>query len=259
MVRDTIQTMIRSTLLQQFPELVHGMSDRQAGNTSIAVGGYEPVMAARHLFYSQLGIEQQRVVLSQQTHSTIVAEVTAEHQGLADGNQSPFSVADALITRQPGCYLAVFTADCLPILFYDPIEQIVAAVHAGWRGVGEGIIDETIKTFQAYGSSADHLRVWIGPHIKACHYDLDPRQATYDDKLSLFQSIPEAIVERADHQFLDLTSVAVRQLRERGIVGPNLEISPDCTACHPDQYFSYRQQDSFPAGRMMALIGLSGA
>lgn len=252
--------MVQSQLLAQFPELVHGFSDRSDGNLSKKPDLPDVVRAAamtnRARFFNQLEIDIDNVVLSQQVHGTQIQRVASIHTGKAATNASALPSADGLITTKPSLFLTVFAADCLPIFAYEPNAKIVATAHAGWRGVGHGIIPQLVRAVKETGGDITDLWVWIGPHIHSCHYDLNPDSASTEEKLALFEDSEGAIIEKNGQQFLDLTTVAVRQLKEAGVQAAHLEASLDCTAClAKDRYFSYRQQGETGSGIMMGVIG----
>jgi YfiH family protein len=82
-------------------------------------------------------------------------------------------IGDALITQRPGIALGIFTADCAPVLFYDPKSQMIAAAHAGWRGAFSGIIEKTIGMMVSMGAQRENLIAAIGPSIGPISYEVD--------------------------------------------------------------------------------------
>lgn len=241
--------MIIPNIFKQFPGIVCVFSDISDGNMR-RKNDNAAALLNRSRLLNRLNIEDKESVVSKQTHGTNVCRVDRSHLeshlDLTSSNTSPFDSADGLFTSESGVYLAIFTADCLPIFFYDSITQTIAAVHAGWRGLSDKIIDKTLTCFEEQGAAPEQLYVWIGPHIKKCHYSFDPSAESHEEKRQAFP-----------HQtgdFLDLTSEAVRQLEERGIGGEHLEIG-ECTMCHPDRYFSYHMIREGLTGNMMGIIG----
>lgn len=260
------KSMIQSDLLSVIPGLVHGYSDRSDGNMSIKASEIQSKLtgdfrdetqANRQRFLETLGVRPDQVVLSRQTHQTIVEQVTADHHGLMLTNGSPFASADGLFTQLPATFLAIFSADCLPIFLVDPITRTVAGIHAGWRGIAGNIIARAVEALVKVGVDPANLLVWIGPHIQSCHYRLDQESPSYDEKLSAFRNMPQAIIQRGGDSFLDLTGLAVRQLEEQGIAANHIDIGM-CTACRPEQFFSYYMDKGNVSGIMMGLIGWKG-
>lgn len=197
-------------------------------------------------------------------------------------------MGDAAITDQPGHLLAVQVADCLPILLVDPRQRVVAAVHAGWRGTLKRIAEKTIGRMQGeFGSQPRDLLAAVGPGIHACCYQVgqevmeefasqfadwkkflrpqipSPPQAHWQQPL-FAASPPEpgdrrprpALTSPApDRFFLDLVEANCRQLRASGLKQKNIWVSPYCTACRTDLFFSYRAERK-SAGRMMGVVGI---
>lgn len=185
-----------------------------------------------------IGFDIDDVVASKQIHSDIVYQVTAADRGgcLTEG-ASP--VCDALITNVAGIALNVFTADCTPILYHDPVTGAVGAAHAGWRGTAAGIAAKTVQAMvDAYGCKPENIRAAIGPHIGQCCFETDKDvpdamvDALGDEALSY-------ITKKGDKYYLDLTQINSAFLRRAGV--SHIESCPDCTACQPDHFWSYRR------------------
>ncbi len=254
--------MVQSLLLRQFPELIHGFSERQDGNMSRredrSTAQKQECQANRQQFFEQLGIESQEersVIFNQQSHSSIIHYISHLPQRLANVNEVAIGTGDGLIADQPNLFLSVLSADCMPIFLYEPKKGLIASLHAGWRGLSQGIVPLVIRQLVDLGGESREVRVWLGPHIKVCHYDLKSELPASGLKRQAFSPWPEAISEQEGRMFLDLTKVAVRQLQEAGIEADNLEISPDCTACQTDRFFSYHISHGQPAGSMIGIIG----
>lgn len=175
-------------------------------------------------------VPEERLAFLKQIHSARV--LRAIHPGLA-------GEGDALVTDRPALLVGVRTADCFPILLADTSRPLVAAVHAGWRGVAGGI---ATKTIQAMGSNPADIAAAIGPGIGACCYEVGPEVA---EKLGL----PAATVHA------DLARTSQRQLLDAGVPAANVAIDGRCTRCLPDLFHSYRR-DGVRAGRMFSYIGI---
>lgn len=185
-----------------------------------------------------VGISPENIVATKQIHSDIVYRATAADRGkcLVEG-ASP--VCDALITNEPGVALNVFTADCTPILYHDPVTGAVGAAHAGWRGTAAGIAARTVQAMvDACGCKPENIRAAIGPHIGPCCFatDWDVPQAMLD---ALGEEARPWIEARGDKYYVNLTEINALFLRRAGI--RHIEASADCTACQPDRFWSYRR------------------
>ncbi|CUQ65265.1 peptidoglycan editing factor PgeF [Candidatus Nitrospira inopinata] len=163
---------------------------------------------------------------------------------------------DALITDQPGIMVAVRTADCVPVLMHDTRRNVVAAVHAGWRGAVAGIVEKTVGVMAAcFGTEPEHLRIGIGPSAGGCCYEVDEPVL---EGVYRACSRPEQVVRShpgGKKGYLDLKSLVRQQALAVG-VRPNAVSSVNlCTICHEDLFFSYRR-DGKVVGTMVSAIGL---
>jgi len=157
--------------------------------------------------------------------------------------------ADALITRLPGVVLTILTADCVPILLADPVTGAIGAVHAGWKGSALEIVKKTVAQLsERYGSDPKNLYAFIGPAIGGCCYEVGEEVA------GAFRHIEGAVMPgRRGRPMLDLKAVNRRQLLDAGLVEAQIEVSPLCTACERDRFFSYRGEEGC-SGRFMSCI-----
>jgi len=168
-------------------------------------------------------------------------------------NFDPAIRADALLTDLPGVVLTILTADCVPILLYDPVCRVIGAVHAGWKGSHLEIVGKTIrKMTEHYGSRPEEILAAIGPAIGGCCYEVGPEVAEH------FREIPGALFPaEGTRSRLDLKTVNRRQLLEAGVRSTHIEVSPVCTACEHEDFFSYRREGGCD-GRFMSCIMIEG-
>jgi polyphenol oxidase len=158
------------------------------------------------------------MIQMQQVHGNNVVRVSKEDDGKTIPN------CDALITNDPGVVLCVRVADCLPISVIDKKGRGVGLIHAGWRGLENGIITKTILEIENHWKvEIGKLKIAIGPHICAKHFEVK------SDVLSKFSDYPEAISEKDGKIFLDLAKIAELQLIELGVKKENITIDPRCT------------------------------
>lgn len=189
-----------------------------------------------HILAEALGFAPEKLVLTRQTHSDIVRQVTSEDARGFDNHAYP--ECDALITNDPGTALAVFTADCTPVLLYDPVTGAVGAAHAGWRGTAAGIAGKTALAMQtAYGCKPEDIRAAIGPNIAKCCFqtDLDVPQAMLE---AYGEAARKYIRPSGSKYYVNLKEINALSLRQAGVV--SIEISHLCTACQPDRFWSHR-------------------
>lgn len=237
---------------QQFPGLIAAESTRNGGvsqapfaslNLGLSTDDDEKaVWENRNRFYHSLGIAPGQIASAYQVHGREVKQV--ENPGRWDG-------FDALITNRKGIYLTVTVADCTPILIYDPKNQAVATVHAGWKGTALRIVHHTLSRMkEAFDTSPGDCWAFIGTCIDECSYEVDADVADH------FQSPFKRWDEDRGKFFLDLKKANEAQLLTLGLPSAHIEISPYSTVLHNDQYFSYRKEKG-QTGRMLNLIGLT--
>ncbi len=161
----------------------------------------------------------------------------------------PQGEGDALISNRPGVGLAIRTADCLPILMADRRTRVVAAVHAGWRGVVSEIVSKTVHAMcQGFDSKPKDLVVAIGPGIGGCCFEVGPEVA-----VQFAPFLPE--LDLSGRAKIDLVETTCRQLRRNGVSEGQISTSGLCSYCNPELFESYRR-DRDASGRMVAMIGV---
>jgi YfiH family protein len=210
--------------------IISGLSLKSDGNMTVYPNpGDQRPARNRQKFFHRLGLNTEAVTALQLVHGNKVAAVDGGSRGkLLTGY-------DALITNQPGVILTITVADCLPLYFYDQRKKIIALAHAGWRGVLAEISKNVVAAFIShYDSSPADLEVFIGPHLQACHFEVQ------DDVASQFSAYSEFIISR-DKIFIDLAGIVRHQLLRAGVTAANIRVSEECTYERPDKYFSYRR------------------
>ena len=185
-----------------------------------------------------LGFSPEKAVLTKQTHTDIVLTVGEKEHGA--GLFAPeLTECDGLITCTPGTALVVFTADCTPILLHDPVTGAVGAVHAGWRGTAAAIGTKAVEAMcEQFGCKPEHIRAAIGPNIGPCCFetDADVPQAM----LAQYGPAAEAFIRKAGNKYyVNLKEINALSLRNAGVT--NVEISPLCTACDGQRFWSHRR------------------
>ena len=183
-----------------------------------------------------LGIDKKQLVLTRQTHSDIVRQVTKQDHVSFDHRD--YTECDALITNDPGACLVVFTADCTPILLHDPVTGAVGAIHAGWRGTAADIAGKTVNAMvSAFGCDPKNIRAAIGPNIGACCFETDAdvpeaMMKALGDKAKIH------ITQKGDKYYVNLKAMNALFLQRAGV--DKIDISADCTACQHDRFWSHR-------------------
>lgn len=164
--------------------------------------------------------------------------------------------ADAIITSLEGVAIGVLTADCLPLLLYDPASAAVAAVHAGWKGTALGVAMNAVREMgRAFGTKPANLRAALGPFIGPCCYSVG--QSVYEEFKGLGRDL-DCFIRLEDGLRLDIGAENVSQLLSLGVRESNISGAAPCTSCSAANFFSYRR-DGVKTGRQLSFIMLREA
>jgi len=217
-----------------------GVSTGSQASLNLAVGrgdSMENVEANLRILGSALGFDPEKLVMTMQVHSGDVRIVTDKDcAGLCHRS---YPKCDALVTNTPGVSLLIFTADCTPLLFHDPVTGAVGAAHAGWRGtarkIGVNVVKAMVETF---GCDVKNIRAAIGPNIGQCHFETD---ADVPDAMAQAygkEAVKPFVRTVGEKYFVDLKAINALALRQVGV--QHIEISDACTMCQPDRFWSHR-------------------
>ncbi|MBI2459662.1 MAG: peptidoglycan editing factor PgeF [Parcubacteria group bacterium] len=198
----------------------------------------------RKKFFSKLKIELADMAWAQVAQGLKIARVNAAQAGKI------IKAADGLMTDVKGLALAVTAADCLPIYFYDPVKQVIGLAHAGWRGLAKNFPARLIKKLAGkYKSDIKQIKVFVGPHIKSCHFEVRP------DVAAKFRDYPKHLRKRPSKIFIDLAGVVKEQLVIAGLKPENFKVFGGCTYDNKN-YFSFRRDQGKTVKAMAAFIVL---
>ena len=228
---------IKSKKLSQFENIKHGISTISTGGlvfeTNPKSGGFT---IGKTRFFHNIDIDEADIfVKSEQKHTGNITCIG--HHNLEKnlfGKHASIPENDAIITNVVGVNLVVYTADCVPVLLYDPVEEVIAVVHAGWRGIVKGIVGNTVKAMKKdFGSSPDDIVTYIGPCLCKSHFEVHSDVA---DKFNILFPHNDDIVlvlDKFDDKGVkfqvDLRKAVEQQLLQQGIDINNIEIDEHCT------------------------------
>ncbi len=163
-------------------------------------------------------------------------------------NPGVIEETDGLVTDKPGLAIGVLVADCAAVLLADPVNKIIAAVHAGWRGAIQGIIPEAVRQMEKIGAEPDLMHAYISPCISKQSFEVGDEVAA---------QFPERYVDRSrEKPHVDLQGYILQELEKAGVSRETVIREDKCTLTHPDTLHSFRR-DGAESGRMMAVIYLS--
>lgn len=194
---------------------------------------------------AELGVAEQPPAYLRQVHGTDVVE--ASSGGLAGR-------ADVLATGRARLPLAIFTADCVPVILYDPENGRLALAHAGWRGTASGVVGAAAGALVATGGRPECFVAAIGPSIGPCCYEVD---APVIERLdAAFPDLWKEWVEpvRPGKWMLDLWRANDDQLRAAGMLPERIDNLRLCTGCRPEMFFSHRRERG--RGRLVAVAAV---
>ncbi len=254
-----------STVLEA-ADLRHGFSTRLGGVSggdyaSLNLRGSGPAPDSREnvlenyrRFCQALGADIHDLVQSKQVHEDTVRHTTAADRGKGLFVSTDFT-ADALVTDEPGLNLMVFSADCIILLFHDPVSRSIGAAHAGWRGTALDLPAKTVGEMgRLFGAKPEDIRVAIGAGIGPCCFEThgDVPEAMY---AAFGAGVQAYIAEKGPKWHVGLKEINAWRLRESGVQAAHIDICPICTACRTDLYWSHRVTGD-RRGVQGALIGL---
>ena len=258
LVEYTISTgilpMVESPLFQRETGLKHGFSTRKGGvskdhlaslNLSFSVeDAKENVLENFRRIGERFGKTPEDFVLSKQSHETKVLKVGTKDRGKGITKDRDYEGIDALITDEEGIILSCFSADCVPILFYDPIHKTVGACHSGWRGTKGKILQNVVEEMRKhFSSNPAEILVAIGPSICKEQYVVseDLALSFLEDYPDLGEDTASPIQRISKDKFqLDLWDLNRRIALDCGIKEEHISISGYCTMENPELFFSHR-------------------
>ena len=208
-------------------------------------------------FCAAIGGDMSSIVMTNQVHGVAVRGVTRDDIKADLLAPTPFE-ADGLTTDVPGVTLVIFSADCIPVLFFDPVKQAVGACHAGWRGTAGAIAGETVKAMESsYGCNPGDIRAAIGPGIGKCCFETDAdvpeaMEAALGDLARPFMT------RTGEKWHVDLKAINRAVLLAAGVAPEHIDVSADCTCCQHERFWSHRHTGGV-RGSQAAAILLEGA
>ncbi len=240
--------------LAAFDEIRHGIFIRTKGdgrkshnslNVGLNVGDNEKrVKQNRALIAECMGGPDP--VFANQVHGTNILIFDKNKPGDPSQPGNLALTGDAMMTNIKGASIAIQLADCQAVLIYDPQKEVIANIHAGWRGNIKNIIAKCIKSMQArFGCDPQHLIAAVSPSLGPCCSEFKNYKTEIDKKYWQYKN-------KYDH--FNLWAMTTDQLLDVGLQRKNIELSNICTKCNDHMFFSYRKTNQ--TGRFVSVIGL---
>lgn len=250
-------------VLEDYGEISAGFSTRLGGvskdyQKSLNLGfqleeSRENVLENYRRITEALEIKPEQLVLTKQEHETNVLKVDKDDCGKGIFKERDYTSADGLITNEKGVALTVFGADCVPMIFYDHVNKVIATAHAGWRGTVGDIAGKTVEKFrEEYGCEPKNIKVVIGPSICPDCYEVSSDVADrflekYPDAITKKHAVNEeyktysVLTKGKEGKYqLNLWLANHINLRAAGIKSENIYLGGMCTMCRQDLFFSHR-------------------
>jgi len=191
------------------------------------------------LLFDEIGWNRNQLAIANQVHGSNIIEVS---------KPGTYDDADGFVTNKAKLSLGIRVADCVAILAGDPINGVIGAFHAGWKGAADNIVPKGIEKMIQLGADPDHVRVYLSPCISLKNFEVGEEVAS---------KFPEQFLDRKSYKkpHVDLKGFIGWQLLNYGIKIKNIEISTHCTV-QDSAYYSYRRERE-RAGRMLGMIKLN--
>ncbi len=253
-------------VFDKFKNIRHCFSTRKGG---VSEGCYESmnlgwredkkenVVENYRLICSAIGCDSRNTVWTRQVHKDRIINVTEEDRGKGLFSDREAEGYDGIITNCKDVVLTGFSADCVLIFFYDPVRQVIAISHSGWRGTVLSVGAKTVdKMVSDYGCRRRDIICGIAPAIGKCCFQVDrPVVDEFEKAFDWCRPFIRADEENEGKYYIDLQGINEEILVGAGIVRDNIENSRICTKCSPDMFFSHRLMGD-KRGSMAGFISL---
>ncbi len=244
-------TFLTFKIFEKFPQLKCAFSTRLGGksegyyssmNLSFNVGdNHDTVKENYRILCKALGIDSENIIISHQTHKTNILKVTKNDCGKNIWREKDYSDIDALITNETGVALVTHSADCCLLGFFDPVKNVIASAHAGWRGTAAEMGKKVVNQMTAeFGSNPADILVCLAPSISKCCYEVDDPVLNEFRKLG-YLNLSKIFFKKENGKYmLDLWEANAQILESAGIVRENIELTDICTNCQSKYFHSHR-------------------
>ena len=226
------------------PELTHLFTTRESFLKTKDTNYEKQVSSNKFDICNYLEISPDNLIFAKQIHSANIE--------IADEETNFYPDTDAIILTNKKQAVCLNFADCTPVILFDKKNNIAAVIHAGWRGTAQSIVRKTvIKMKKECNSDEKNISAVIGPAISICCYDIgDEVYVKLKETVTDFNGL---YILKDNKTYIDLKGINKKQLNDIGV--NNIDISPFCTCCNNDLFFSYRKENG-TSNRHNAIIKL---
>lgn len=212
----------------------------RAGNKKVAPEELENAKRNFQELASAIGTNYENIVKARQNHTKNVQIVEEKGSGSEFYNEK-YLQTDGLITSKPNIMLSTSNADCILLLFFDPIKKVIANTHSGWKGTLQRISVETVKQMQKnYGSNPEDIICCMCPSIRKCHFEVSQKEKELFE--SEFKELHGFIEKAEADQKWNIDTIYINKeiLKNAGLKEENIIDSGICSVCESDQIHSFR-------------------
>ena len=204
----------------------------------------------RQRFCKEIGIDVSSLVLARQVHGDRIEIVESKDTGRgAYGIEDAIPDTDAMITTSKSISIGILTADCVPVMIFDPVKLAIGVAHAGWKGTILMLPAKTVlKMKESFGTDPSDCMVVLGPSIGFCCYEVGEELISQFDKAFGTGKCTKG-------NKLDLPRAVEYQLVDVGVSMDNITSEGSCTACNLNLFYSHRAENGI-TGRMMSIMRL---
>ena len=213
----------------------------KANREPLPINIYQGNMNNYKTLCSEIGANYKKITKANQAHTDNVVCINNIEENVTIDTKDP---SDGLITDKKEIVLATTNADCILLLFFDPVKKVIANTHSGWKGTLQEISVKTVeKMIKNYGCKPENIIVCICPSIRKCHFEVgkDVKKMFYD-KFEKLGNTDRFIEKRDEKWYVDTILINKLILKNIGILEENIEDSGICSVCNKEKIHSFRAE-----------------
>lgn len=239
--------------LKAYPEVAHFVTTRHGGISSGAYASFNcspytndssmNLIRNRHWLFQLMKWEIQELFIAEQRHGAASMVIDKWYFDTSEGIRQDLLIGiDALITNVPGYCVCVTTADCVPVLLYDKKLQVVAAIHAGWKGTVKHIVSNVLEHMnQKFGTQGEDVIACIGPSISLASFEVGDEVYEAFKESGFDMSLISVKKRKTGKYHIDLREANRIELLNAGVPAEQIEVAGICSYIHHDEFFSARR------------------